>query len=320
VDWYGGEPTLNLPFLERASEALQELCARKKVTYSASIISNGTLWPDDVANFVDRHRIRQVQITFDGMPDTHNRRRFFRSRSDKGRSSFAEASRVVSKLVQVCRTDIRFNIDEMNKQDFIPFTAFAIENGWFASQHRATLQPARVSSYSEKSRFVTKIEIGNHEFDSLRREASKMVPAGVIEEPESVGGQATPKTSVCAALSNNAMVIGADRKLYRCGLQVSETNRAVGTINPGPFEILNNSVASDLKWWEDFDPTDLRSCSSCSFLPICLGGCPKKQLEQDKTALDAQSAYWRENLARLIYKTAEVPEVAFTFTEEQQFR
>ncbi len=31
VDWYGGEPTLNLIFLERASQALQDLCVRLKL-------------------------------------------------------------------------------------------------------------------------------------------------------------------------------------------------------------------------------------------------------------------------------------------------
>ena len=320
VDWYGGEPTLNLVFLEMASQALQDLCARLGVQYSASIISNGTAWPDDVAAFVNRHRIRQVQITFDGMADTHNKRRFFRKRQDNGRSSFAEAAEVVSKLVSVCRVDIRFNVDEINKDELIPFTRFAGEKGWFTAAHRATLQPARVSPYTEKARFVEKIGIDTSDYESLRRKATSIVPVDVIEEPESVGGQARPKTSVCAALSNNAIVIGADRKLYRCGLQVSEGHRAVGTLDSNAFAILNNSTATDVKWWDEFDPTNLASCSACSFLPVCFGGCPKKQLEKDQTALNAQSVYWRENLPRLIYKTADVPGEVYRFNEDQQFR
>jgi uncharacterized protein len=320
VDWYGGEPTLNLLFLEKTSEALQDLCVRLGVQYSASIISNGTQWPEDVAGFISRHRIRQVQITFDGMPETHNKRRFFRSRADTGRSSFAEASELVSKLVHVCRVDVRFNMDELNKREFIPFTQFASNSGWFATAYHATLQPARVSPYTERSRFVTKVGIGNEEFQSLRSFAESNLPLGSIEEPESVGGQARPKTSVCAALSNNAVVIGADQKLYRCGLQVSETNRSIGFLQSTPFKVLNNAPGTDAKWWDEFDPTLLPSCSACSFLPLCLGGCPKKQLERDQAALDAQSVYWRENLARLIYKTAGVPGEKIVFGEQQQFR
>ena len=32
IDWYGGEPLMNLPFLEEASLALQSLCRRENVT------------------------------------------------------------------------------------------------------------------------------------------------------------------------------------------------------------------------------------------------------------------------------------------------
>lgn len=52
VDWYGGEPMLNLRMLEQGSEALQALCARLGVKYGASIVSNGTAWPTDIGAFV----------------------------------------------------------------------------------------------------------------------------------------------------------------------------------------------------------------------------------------------------------------------------
>jgi hypothetical protein len=51
-----------------------------------------------------------------------------------------------------------------------------------------------------------------------------------------------------------------------------------------------------------------------------MGGCPKKQLEKDTGALDAQSLYWRQHLPRLICRTANIPEVEWQFTERDQFR
>jgi len=321
VDWYGGEPTLNLPFLEATSSQIQSLCASLGVTYSASIISNGTAWPRDVRDFIKRHRIRQVQITFDGMKKTHDQRRRFTRKSDLGRSSFEEASSLISELVNECRVDLRYNMDNRNKSEFISFVEFAVQQGWFAAKHRATLQPARVAAYTEKSRFVDRIGIPIGEFEALKKRAVPLLPMGTMEEPETISGYATPKTSVCAALSKNAIVVGADQRTYRCGLQVSEPHRAVGNLNSSPFQILSNQDApSDDLWWDGFDPTTLASCSACSFLPICLGGCPKKQLERDQEALDAQSIYWRDNLARLICKTANIPEIPFRFGEQEQFR
>jgi uncharacterized protein len=101
VDWYGGEPLLNLPFLELASDALQKMCAERKAWYSASVISNGTLWPADVRSFLVRNRIRQVQISFDGMRDNHDKRRKYRKGySDPGKnSSFDQAVKLVDELV-----------------------------------------------------------------------------------------------------------------------------------------------------------------------------------------------------------------------------
>ena len=321
VDWYGGEPTLNLPFLESASSAIQNLCSHLGVKYSASIISNGTAWPEDVEAFIERHRIRQAQITFDGMRSNHNRRRRFTRRADSERSSFDEASALVSRLVDVCRVDIRYNVDHLNAQDFVPFVEFAREQKWFSAKYQATFQPARVAGYTEKSRFVEKVGLADDEFHELKRQVSALLSSQAMVEPETPSGYATPKTSVCAALSNQAIVIGADRKLYRCGLQVSEPRRAVGPLASGLFRILDNeSRFTDERWWAEFDPTTLPTCSVCSFLPICLGSCPKKQLERDTATLDAQSLYWRTHLARLICKTAHIPEVAWQFTETDQFR
>jgi uncharacterized protein len=321
VDWYGGEPTLNLSFLESASLAIQDLCSVMGIRYSASIISNGTAWPEDVEQFIQRHRIRQVQITFDGMRAHHNRRRRFTQRADSQRSSFDEASLLISRLVDVCKVDIRYNVDHLNAQDFVPFAEFARTQGWFDAKYQATFQPARVAGYTEKSRFVAKIGLTDDEFHRLKRQVSPLLPPEAMVEPETPSGYAAPKTSVCAALSNHAIVIGADRRLYRCGLQVSEPGRAVGPLASGVFRILDNeSASSDERWWAEFDPTTLPTCSVCSFLPICLGSCPKKQLERDKATLDAQSLYWRTHLPRLICKTANIPEVAWQFTEQDQFR
>jgi len=321
VDWYGGEPTLNLDFLEAASFALQNLCEKLKIRYTASIISNGTAWPDDVDRFIATHRIRQAQITFDGLKTLHDQRRRFTKASDFGRSSFDEASLLVSKLIDLCRVDIRYNVDERNKADFQPFVALAASRGWFRGTYPSTFQPARVGAYTEKSRFVERIELSDAEFREMRKQAAVLLREGTIEEPEAPSGYAAPKKSVCAALSNNAIVVGADRNLYRCGLQVSEPHRAVGVLGSTPFNILSgNHSDKDEEWWRMFDPTDVPSCSSCSFLPVCLGGCPKKQLENDRKALHEQSLYWRENLPRLIYKTVGLPDMNVQFSEADQFR
>lgn len=330
VDWYGGEPLMNLEFLEQASLALQELCAQVNVAYSASVISNGTCWPAAIGDLIQRHKIRQVQISFDGMRANHDKRRRYRREYADPRkpSSFDEAVKLVDELVQHVRVDLRLNIDRGNQNDVIPFLAFARARGWFSGRHRVVFQPARLSSYTQHSAFMRNVELSIEEYERIRalvrEEAQKNIS---VEEAEVPDKFPYPRTSVCAALARDSVVVGADAKLYRCGLQVGEAGRSVGKIKGSDsalFPILSDRSAqrgSDEAWWKSFDPTVLPTCSRCSFLPVCWGGCPKKHLEEDRHAILEQGAYWRRNLPRLIAEGVGLTcDPAFTFAETDQFR
>jgi len=305
VDWYGGEPLLNYEFIETASPLLQQLCHELEVVYSASIISNGTRWPDEVGAFIQRHKIRQTQISFDGMRDHHDLRRRFRNKGEQA-SSFDLAVALVDKLLGFVRVDVRINIDRKNEGDVLPFVEFARARGWFQREFPAVIQPARLSAYSETSAFMRKSELTVSEYDELRSAVRAKARGNFkVEESEAPEGFPVPRSSVCAALANDSVVVGADQRLYRCGLQVSEPHRSVGLLNPesaGPFRIIgqDDGLRAQQSWWDQFDPTKLPSCSRCSFLPICWGGCPKKHLDEDQHALAEQGAYWRKNLARLV--------------------
>jgi len=245
IDWYGGEPLLNLSFIEAASSSLQILATEVGVGYSASLVSNGTCWPQDPGAFVARHKIRQVQISFDGLREHHNRRRRFTKQSDTGRSSFDIAVAVVDELVDHVQVDIRFNIDNLNKQDVLPFVSFARERGWFSSKHAARFQPARLAAYTEHSGFLRKAELSLAEYDHIRSEVRKFLTEVEVPEPEAPDGFPYPRTLVCAALADEPIVIGPDKLLYRCGLQVSEKHRAVGNLRgtaDSPFRILGQDT------------------------------------------------------------------------------
>jgi uncharacterized protein len=327
IDWYGGEPLLNVSFIEAASPRLQKLAAELGIEYSASLVSNGTCWPDDPAAFVARHELRQVQISFDGLREHHNRRRRFTDRSHRARSSFDLAVEVVDRLIPHVRVDIRFNIDNLNKHDVLPFITFARERGWFSGTHGTTFQPARLAAYTAHSSFLREGELSLEEFDSIRAKARHTLTEVQVPESEVPDGFPYPRTSVCAALANDPVVIGPDRRLYHCGLQVSEKDRAVGTVRgetESPFRILGQDhlcSTSDEKFWSDFDPTSAPKCSVCSFLPICWGGCAKKHLDQDQHALDEQGEYFRTNLARLVSEGVGVKLCSpFVYTAADQFR
>jgi uncharacterized protein len=219
------------------------------------------------------------------------------------------------------------NIDRGNRNDVLPFIHFARSRHWFDRNFSAVIQPARLSSYSKRSSFMRGVELTLEEYESVRASIRVEVGSSVlVEEAESPDSFPYPKTSVCAALADDSLVVGADGKHYRCGLQVSEPQRAIGRVvnqTTAFFPILNQltTVESDEVWWNSFDPTSLTTCSRCSFLPVCWGGCPKKHLENDSHAIAEQGAYWRANLPRLVAAgVGSVSDPDFVFTEAHQFR
>ncbi len=330
VDWYGGEPMLNVGFMEQASQALQELSDSLNVRYTASIISNGTSWPSDIAAFVQRHRITEVQISFDGLEDNHTRRRHLRHgyRAIAETSTFQQAVETVDVLLDHVRVDIRLNIDRGNLKDVRPFIQWARARGWFSRTYPAVIQPARLAAYSASSEFMRQTELSVHEFNEIQASIRKEVSGfATLEEAETPDGFPYPRTSVCAALANDSVVIGADGLQYRCGLQVGETHRAVDYLETKPRKTLpmyhdsSATVRADSEWWNAFDPTNLPNCKRCSFLPICWGGCPKRHLEKDQHALAEQGNYWRTNLARMIATMVDSTVTEpFSYTEQDQFR
>lgn len=322
VDWYGGEPMLNAHFIEEASTAIQSMCAERNVLYSASIISNGTQWPNDPAAFVLRHKIREVQISFDGGRRHHEKYRAHRKISEP--SSFDDAVRVVDALCGICKVSVRLNLDRQTVRSADEFLLFASARGWFTSPNRAVLQPARLAAFTDRSEFMSSWQFSVTEFEDVKRAIrarhGKELP---IEEAETIDGFPRPRRSVCAALGNASFVVGADRLEYRCGLQVGESGRAMGLLTRGEKRRLPiaGDTHSDEEFWRTFDPTTRPRCRGCSFLPVCWSGCPKRHLEQNQAAIDEYGQYWRENLARLV--TAGIGEALredCVYSAEDQFR
>ncbi|GLW35271.1 radical SAM/SPASM domain-containing protein [Actinoplanes regularis] len=324
VDWYRGEPLMNLPFLEQASAALQQFCRAEGVTYHASVVSNGTHWPDDVGAFVTRHRIRQVQISFDGLADNHNRRRRYRAGHQPAdeTSSFDKAVALVDRLLRHSRVDLRFNADHGNAGDLPGFIDFAKRRGWFDAPFRCVFMVAKLAAYSDRAAFLRPHELTAERFEELQALADAELPDRCRDRQDIVEGFPFPRTSVCGALADDSTVVGADGLEYRCGLQVGEAHRAVGEFGGGRRLLpLAPREFPDRTWWDEFDPTTLPTCARCSFLPVCWGGCPKRHLDGTQAERDAEARRWRLNLPRMIAAGMREPAPdGFVFSHHDQFR
>lgn len=69
VQWFGGEPLMNIDAIETVSGELNRLGA----SYQSTMITNGLLLQDLTREQVERWRLKSVQVTLDGTAETHER-------------------------------------------------------------------------------------------------------------------------------------------------------------------------------------------------------------------------------------------------------
>lgn len=74
VTWFGGEPLLEFNRIKSLTNKLKAL----NVGYNASMITNGYLLTKEKANEFENLSINRVQITLDGVRDSHDCRRFLK--------------------------------------------------------------------------------------------------------------------------------------------------------------------------------------------------------------------------------------------------
>ena len=115
ITWIGGEPLLTIDVIEDISRHLQT----KNVNFKAKIITNGFLLNELMMNRLCKCNITSIQVTFDGMPSTHNNKR----RSHESTETFDIILNNVSYALHNF-SDISFNIyiniDSDNIHEFIP--------------------------------------------------------------------------------------------------------------------------------------------------------------------------------------------------------
>jgi radical SAM protein with 4Fe4S-binding SPASM domain len=73
---------------------------------------------------------------------------------------------------------------------------------------------------------------------------------------------------------------------HKCGLEVDDSSQAIGKLG-STLDEKNNRFAS-------YSPVTNPVCRECSFLPTCLGGCPRNQLNRREVQLKENCEYYQQ--------------------------
>lgn len=124
VELFGGEPLLikNKPLIKKILKFARDKDA------PITIVTNGVMAKD----FIDillpvKEKIEMLQITIDGPPEIHDRRR----KHPSGKGSFDEISKSIDLLLKNnINTNIRVNIDNTNIEHIFNLYEYVSKKGW----------------------------------------------------------------------------------------------------------------------------------------------------------------------------------------------
>ncbi|OFX46953.1 MAG: hypothetical protein A2046_12780 [Bacteroidetes bacterium GWA2_30_7] len=256
--WHGGEPLIRF---NNIKNILHKIKSEKNINLTKHhLVTNGYLFDQEKCDFFKEHKLNSVQITIDGLPETHNISRKHKS----GMPTYDIIIKNIDYMLNTfpeCRANIRVNIHDSNKEDF-PILKKELENRWEGKninihyRYVANHGICQVACLENKNKLQFMIDL-------YKKHGLKDI-------------EFYPKTELggCTADYNNSYVIGPKGEMYKCWVDLGKEERIIGNISDND---LNLSLISE--YVVGTDKFSDEKCKNCFLFPVCDGGCGTYRLE-----------------------------------------
>jgi len=262
IAWYGGEPTLALKEIQYMSAEFQKI----QENYSAMMVTNGFLL-DRMLDYFDELKINRLQITLDGIKETHDKSRYLLN----GKGTFDKILTNIELFLSKHKVGIsvRMNIDRNNSKNYVPLLKLLKER----FGNKVSLYPAFVHDYGGGCRADSCYQDGFQKALFLK----KLFEEEGIYSPELYPFRASKG---CMMQIMNSFVVGPEGELYKCWHHLGMKEKIVGSLlHPNVITniglLANEMIDGDVM----FD----NECKNCVLFPSCNGGCVDNKVNSKKT-------------------------------------
>ncbi|MBC7083278.1 MAG: SPASM domain-containing protein [Firmicutes bacterium] len=261
VTWYGGEPLLALDGIIRLSREFMQLCDKHSCEYSASMITNGYLLNPGIIPSLKEIKVRTVQVTLDGPPQVHDKRRFLVG----GAPTFEVLMSNLQAMAGQFDIPLRINVDKENSGSIPELLRIFKRMDLIEPTTRIYPYLAPGTAYTEACESVYSNCLRGHEFAEFEIRAIREL----LEEDINLVHYPVKSPGACGAPRTMSYVVDPDGLLYKCWNEVGTSEMAVGNLgDSAPM------FDARLMRWLRYTPFDRHECCSCAFFPLCTGGCP----------------------------------------------
>lgn len=273
VNWFGGEPLLNLKAIRLLSYAFISLCKKNNTKYQAGITTNGYLLTPEVIDVIENCNIFDVQITFDGSEFYHDKYKHL----SNGEGSY---KKIVSNIAHYCAISkshnplrIRINVTDENFES-IETLLDQLPN--VVKEHSSVffrwVYPTETAEWKEFS----KDKSGEHPYQGIYYLLKMAHDKGFHIENR------CESNDFCFCEADNPGFYTIDPKgfIYLC-VHDYKPDYSIGHVSQN----LLVSKQSQFYAFKNVSVLNDTKCLECKMLPICNGGCRKSRLEGKKQCI-----------------------------------
>lgn len=274
LSWFGGEPLLSYAAVARVQAHVRELCVRHDVGFSSHMTTNGLLLSREKATELAALDLLSYQITLDGSEELHNSLRPLKG----GGSSFHRILSNIYALVDVSptiRVTLRVNYNDTNI-DTIPELLALIP-----SRVRPQLDVVFERIFGEQyAKFLDnmplrRIGIALEQLYALAKRLGYSVTTNPL---------GPDKLTYCYADRRSMFLVNYNGDVFKCTVDKFESKDRLGWLGDnGELAWERDRLAS----WHGV-ATFEEKCYSCTFAPMCMGGCRKLRSREGTVGDDCQ--------------------------------
>lgn len=265
---FGGEPLLNSPkqrelisyLLQNANQSELDVC----------FVTNGYTLTEYVDS-LKTARIREIQVTLDGVGIIHDKRRFLKG----GGASFDKITEGIDACLENnLPVNLRMVVDKENINGLPDMAKFAIDKGWtknplFKTQLGRNYELHHCQATSGK--LFSRISLYESIYNLVKQHPYIIEfhkPAYSVSKFLAENGELPePLFDACPACKTE-WAFDYTGQIYSCTATVGKDGEALGTFYPEVSQ-KEEMIAE----WENRDVTTINECNSCNMQLACGGGC-----------------------------------------------
>ncbi|OHB83153.1 MAG: hypothetical protein A2Z38_01830 [Planctomycetes bacterium RBG_19FT_COMBO_48_8] len=256
VNWFGGEPLIELQTLKQLSQRLRTEASDHGCVFSHFLTTNGYMITPTVAEELADIGIQNVQITLDGDKQAHNRLRIHASGTGTYEKVLAACKHVVDAGMELL---VRINLNRWNVQHINGLLSDLAANG--ISPENSIVHVTRTVDHGNIGDAVSSAILNTEQFARQWIKILQTITGYGFATPS-----LAPIAYNCTFDLRQTLMINSDGTICRC----SSSSERIAELNEAGDESNHTNSYQTVKVRYPLD--DLK-CKECLYLPMCMGGC-----------------------------------------------